>query len=105
MSCLRNRLIEKLQVVHLGIDYRLRAARESLFWRSMTDQIKNYVQNRDLHGEPPMMTHRISEYPFQRVNINLGVIKQDGKKLILLVTADSFTDFIKVNFVENTKIA
>lgn len=42
-KCLRKNLIEKLHVAHLGIDYTLRAARESLFWPGMTDQISNYV--------------------------------------------------------------
>ena len=52
---------------------------------------------------PPMMTHQIPEYPFQRVNIDLGEIKQGGEKVVMMVTADSFSDFIEVDFINDTK--
>lgn len=53
--------------------------------------------------KPPMMTHQIPEYPFQRVNIDLGEVKQEGKTMAMMVTADSFSDFIEVDFLNNTK--
>ncbi|XP_062713612.1 uncharacterized protein K02A2.6-like [Aedes albopictus] len=107
---LRKKYIEKLHVAHLGIDYTLRAARESLFWPGMADQICNYVRNCEICMEfsssqcrPPMTTHQIPEYPFQRVNIDLGEIKQGGEKVVMMVTADSFSDFIEVDFINDTK--
>ncbi|XP_052562525.1 uncharacterized protein K02A2.6-like [Culex pipiens pallens] len=109
-KCLRKKLIEKLHVAHLGIDYTLRAARESFFWPGMADQITNYVRNCEVCMEfsasqckPPMTSHQIPEYPFQRVNIDLAEIKQEGKRILMMVTADSFSDFVEVDLLADTK--
>ncbi|XP_055590384.1 uncharacterized protein K02A2.6-like [Uranotaenia lowii] len=107
---LRKKLLDNLHMAHLGIDYTLRAARESFFWPGMTDQITNYVRNCEVCMEfssnqckPPMTTHPIPEYPFQRVNIDLGEIKTGNKKLTIMVTADSFSDFVEVDFLSDSK--
>ncbi|XP_062541006.1 uncharacterized protein K02A2.6-like [Armigeres subalbatus] len=107
---LRKKLIEKLHFAHLGVNYTLRAARESFFWPGMADQVSNYVRNCVVCMEfsasqckPPMSTHQIPEYPFQRVNIDLGEIKQEGKKTVMMVTADSYSDFVEVDFLSDTK--
>lgn len=107
---LRKKLLDNLHMAHLGIDYTLRAARESFFWPGMSDQVTNYIRNCEVCMEfsghqqkPPMTTHQIPEYPFQRVNIDLGEIKIDNKKLIMMVTADSYSDFVEVDFLNDTK--
>ncbi|XP_062699752.1 uncharacterized protein K02A2.6-like [Aedes albopictus] len=107
---LRKKLLDNLHMAHLGIDYTLRAARESFFWPGMSDQVINYIRNCEVCMEfsghqqkPPMTTHQIPEYPFQRVNIDLGEIKIDNKKLIMMVTADSYSDFVEVDFLNDTK--
>ncbi|XP_062558191.1 uncharacterized protein K02A2.6-like [Armigeres subalbatus] len=107
---LRNQFIEKLHTAHLGIDYTLRAARESLYWPGMSEQITNYIRNCEVcmtfgrsQSRKPMMSHPIPDYPFQRVNIDLGEVMQDGKKNQIMVIADSFSDFIEVDFLRNAK--
>lgn len=63
---LRKKFMDSLHTAHLGIDYSLRAARESLFWPGMTDQISNYIRNCEVCMEfsasqprKPMTTHQI----------------------------------------------
>ncbi|XP_058828586.1 uncharacterized protein K02A2.6-like [Topomyia yanbarensis] len=107
---LRKKMLDNLHIAHLGIDYTIRAARESFFWPGMSDQVTNYIRNCEVCMEfsghqckPPMTTHQIPEYPFQRVNIDLSEIKTDNKKLTIMVTADSYSDFVEVDFLSDTK--
>ncbi|XP_055542779.1 uncharacterized protein K02A2.6-like [Wyeomyia smithii] len=76
----------------------------------MSDQVANYIRNCEIcmefsgnQSKPPMTTHQIPQYPFQRVNIDLGEIKTGDKKLTLMVTADSYSDFVEVDFLNDTK--
>ncbi|XP_058817181.1 uncharacterized protein K02A2.6-like [Topomyia yanbarensis] len=107
---IRSKLMEKIHSAHLGVDYTLRAAREALFWPGMTDQITNYVRNCEICMEfsasqtrTPMTTHEIPEYPFQRANIDLAEVQHQGRKCALMVLADSFSDFIEVDFLNDMK--
>ena len=107
---LRKQFIEKLHAAHLGVDYTLRAARESMFWPGMSEQIANYIRNCEVcmmysgsQSRRPMTTHQIPDYPFQRVNVDLGEVTKDGRKVTMMVMADSFSDFIEVDFLNNTK--
>ncbi|XP_055623051.1 uncharacterized protein K02A2.6-like [Toxorhynchites rutilus septentrionalis] len=107
---LRQQFIEKLYTAHLGVDYTIRAARESMYWPGMAEQITNFVRNCEVcmtfsasQARAPMSTHQIPDFPFQRVNIDLGEVKKDGKKFHMMVMADSFSDFIEVDFLKDTK--
>lgn len=42
---LRQQFISKLLTAHLGVDYTIRAAHESLYWPGMGGQITNLVRN------------------------------------------------------------
>ncbi|XP_055634155.1 uncharacterized protein K02A2.6-like [Toxorhynchites rutilus septentrionalis] len=107
---LRQQFIEKLHTAHLGVDYTIRAARESMYWPGMAEHITNFVRNCEVYmtlsasqARVPMSTHQITDFPFQRVNIDLGEVKKDGKKFHMMVMADSFSDFIEVDFLNDTK--
>lgn len=80
------------------IDYNLRVARKSFLWPGMTDLISNFIRNCEVCMEfsssqtrEPISTHQIPEYPFQRLNIDLGEVKENGKRIGMLVLADSWS--------------
>lgn len=109
---LRQTFVKRLHRAHQGVEYTLRAARESMFWPGMSDQVTNAVQSCEACMEfsssqcaPPMSTHEIPKYPFQRVHLDLCEVSMEGCKTTMLVTADSYSDFVEVDILKSTSTA
>lgn len=109
---LRQKLVQRLHRAHQGIEYTLRSARATMYWPGMADQITNVVRNCEACMEysasqlsPPMTTHEIPLYPFQRVHLDLCEVNMEGVKTTMLITADSYSDFIEVDILKGTTTA
>lgn len=109
---LRPMFVKRLHKAHQGVEYTLRAARETVFWPGMNDQITNAVQSCEACMEfsasqraPPMSTHEVPKYPFQRVHLDLCEVNMEGTKTTIMVTADSYSDFVEVDILKSTSTA
>ena len=97
---------EAIHSSHIGVNGCLRRARESMYWPSMNADIRNYIaqcetcrsfENRQ--AKETLRSHSPTDRPWEKVSADLFTL--NGKDY--LVVCDYFSNFIEVNYLENTK--
>lgn len=97
---------ESIHSSHIGVNGCLRRARESMYWPSMNADIRNYiaqcetcrsVENRQ--AKETLRSHPPTDRPWEKISADLFTL--NGKEY--LVVCDYFSNFIEVNYLEDTK--
>lgn len=110
-KALRQQMMEKLHYGHPGIEATLTRARETMYWPSMTEHIKNKLHNCEICIEfspaqtrLPLQSTEIPERPFQRICLDLCELrsKSGNSKDMLLIISDYFSDWIEVDQMTST---
>nr|KAH0807779.1 hypothetical protein GEV33_015012 [Tenebrio molitor] len=106
---LRKEMLKRLHRSHQGIENTTKLARDTVFWPNMNTQIKETVQSCEIctkysrsQQNPPMLTHEIPTFPFQRVNMDvfeLRTFEVDRNNITkrYLVTVDQYSDFFEID--------
>jgi transposase InsO family protein len=106
---LRKEMLKRLHRSHQGIENTTKLARDTVFWPNMNTQIKETVQSCEIctkysrsQQNPPMLTHEIPTFPFQRVNMDvfeLRTFEVDRNNVTkrYLVTVDQYSDFFEID--------
>ncbi|CAH1366264.1 unnamed protein product [Tenebrio molitor] len=106
---LRKEMLKRLHRSHQGIENTTKLARGTVFWPNMNTQIKETVQSCEIctkysrsQQNPPMLTHEIPTFPFQRVNMDvfeLRTFEVDRNNITkrYLVTVDQYSDFFEID--------
>ena len=99
-ASMRSQMIAKAHSSRLGPDACVRRARNVLFWSTMTDQIKDQVQNCEVcndflarQKEEPLMTHRILETPWSKFGQDLFTHGDED----YLMTVDYCSDYFALD--------
>jgi transposase InsO family protein len=97
---------EAVHSSHIGVNGCLRRARESMYWPSMNADIRNYIaqcetcrsfENRQ--AKETLRSHPLTDRPWEKTSADLFTL--NGKEY--LVVCDYFSNFIEVNYLEDTK--
>jgi transposase InsO family protein len=106
---LRKEMLKRLHRSHQGIENTTKLARDTVFWPNMNTQIKETVQSCEIctkysrsQQNPPMLTHEIPTFPFQRVNMDVFALRtfevdRNNVTKRNLVTVDQYSDFFEID--------
>ncbi|UYV68175.1 K02A2.6-like, partial [Cordylochernes scorpioides] len=102
---LRAEMIMKTHQGHIGINSSMRRARDNIFWPGMNAQIRQEIENCSIclsnsqnQVREPMKSHRIPNYPWERISLDIfEIFKQN-----YLIIVDHYSDFFEVGCLENT---
>ncbi|BET02330.1 Reverse transcriptase (RNA-dependent DNA polymerase) [Nesidiocoris tenuis] len=101
---LRSEFIKKIHLCHLGQSASIRRARDTLYWPSMTAQIKDTIRScstcQELapsQAKTPMKSHEIPSLPWERVSMD--TFEFEKKQFIVLV--DSYSDYFEIGKLPN----
>ena len=97
---------EEVHSSHIGINGCLRRARESMFWPSMSSDIRSHIAQcetcRLYESRQPKETlrsHPATDRPWEKVSVDLFDL--NGKEY--LVVSDYFSNFFEINYLEDEK--
>ena len=91
---------------HIGVNGCLRRARESMYWPSMNADIRHHIaqcetcrsfENRQ--AKETLRSHPPTDRPWEKISADLFTL--NGKEY--LVVSDYFSNFIEINYLEDTK--
>ncbi|UYV64882.1 K02A2.6-like, partial [Cordylochernes scorpioides] len=102
---LRAEMIMKTHQGHIGINSSMRRARDNIFWPGMNAQIGQEIENCSIclsnsqnQVREPMKSHKIPNYPWERIYLDIfEIFKQN-----YLIIVDHYSDFFEVECLENT---
>ncbi|UYV75303.1 K02A2.6-like [Cordylochernes scorpioides] len=102
---LRKEMIIKTHQGHIGINSSMRRARDNIFWPGMNAQIGQEIENCSIclsnsqnQVREPMKSHKIPNYPWERISLDIfEIFKQN-----YLIIVDHYSDFFEVECLENT---
>ncbi|UYV76135.1 K02A2.6-like, partial [Cordylochernes scorpioides] len=102
---LRAEMIMKTHQGHIGINSSMRRARDNIFWPGMNAQIGQEIENCSIclsnsqnQVREPMKSHKIPNYPWERISLDIfEIFKQN-----YLIIVDHYSDFFEVECLENT---
>ncbi|UYV63892.1 K02A2.6-like, partial [Cordylochernes scorpioides] len=102
---LRAEMIMKTHQGHIGINSSMRRARDNIFWPGMNAQIGQEIENCSIclsnsqnQVREPMKSHKIPNYLWERISLDIfDIFKQN-----YLIIVDHYSDFFKVECLENT---
>ncbi|UYV74135.1 hypothetical protein LAZ67_11002219, partial [Cordylochernes scorpioides] len=103
---LRAEMIMKTHQGHIGINSSMRRARDNIFWPGMNAQIRQEIENCSIclsnsqnQVREPMKSHKIPNYPWERISLDIfEIFKQN-----YLIIVDHYSDFFEVECLENTR--
>ena len=102
---IRPEIIARSHSSHLGIESRLRKARDSVFWPGMSSDIKEAISQCSVCAEfqtrnpkEPMQTSKVPDRPWSRVAVDMFTLQR--KEYVVLV--DYYSDFAEVQEVADT---
>ncbi|UYV60687.1 hypothetical protein LAZ67_1001896 [Cordylochernes scorpioides] len=83
----------------------MRRARDNIFWPGMNAQIRQEIENCSIclsntqnQVREPMKSHKIPNYPWERISLDIfEIFKQN-----YLIIVDQYSDFFEVECLENT---
>ncbi|UYV80066.1 K02A2.6-like [Cordylochernes scorpioides] len=101
----RKEMIIKTHQGHIGINSSMRRARDNIFWPGMNAQIGQEIENCSIclsnsqnQVREPMKSHKIPNYPWERISLDIfEIFKQN-----YLIIVDHYSDFFEVECLENT---
>lgn len=103
-------VLKLLHYSHQGEQATLRKARDIIYWPNLNDHVQNMVkkcdicnQYKDCQRSEPMQSAEIPEHPFQIVSMDLGELTHEGKKMIVLVSVDHFSNYLEVDFLSSQR--
>ncbi|UYV62250.1 K02A2.6-like [Cordylochernes scorpioides] len=102
---LRAEMIMKTHQGHIGINSSMRRARDNIFWPGMNAKIGQEIENCSIclsnsqnQVREPMKSHKIPNYPWERISLDIfEIFKQN-----YLIIVDHYSDFFEVECLENT---
>ncbi|UYV81197.1 K02A2.6-like, partial [Cordylochernes scorpioides] len=102
---LRAEMIMKTHQGYIGINSSMRRARDNIFWPGMNAQIGQEIENCSIclsnsqnQVREPMKSHKIPNYPWERISLDIfEIFKQN-----YLIIVDHYSDFFEVECLENT---
>ena len=104
-NALRNSMIKRIHMGHMGIVKCSQRAREVMFWPGMNKAIEHTIANcdvcqehRDSNPKEPMLPGPMPERPWEIVATDL--FQWSGRDYLLMV--DYYSRFIEVKLLENT---
>lgn len=97
---LRKEMMLTRHALHIGIEGCIRGARESLYWPSMSTELKEYISrnvilcisHRASPSKEPLQQHEFAPCPWSKVGADLC----DFYGCTLLVVCDCYSNFIEV---------
>lgn len=99
---LQNEMLEKMHYNHLGFQKCLSVAKQSLFWISMTSDLKQKIINCPIclkyaksQQSEPLISHDIPLIPWNKVGCDL--LELQGKKYLLII--DYYSKYIELEFL------
>ncbi|XP_063595036.1 uncharacterized protein K02A2.6-like [Penaeus indicus] len=102
---LRPEIKEAIRLSHIGVEGCLRRARECVYWPGMNPEVRQYVSQcetcnkyTDSQCKETLMTHDISDRPWDKVGVDLFELKNYN----FLVTVDYFSNFWEIDRLERT---
>lgn len=105
---LRTLILQKLHKAHSGIENTLKLARVAVFWPSMSKDIQEMIKccqtcnkYKPSQQKFTMQTHKIPEYPFQIISMDVFFFTQNGKQMKYLVTVDHYSDFFELDILKD----
>ncbi|XP_062619835.1 uncharacterized protein K02A2.6-like [Saccostrea cucullata] len=103
---MRMDMLHRIHSSHIGVEGRLRRARENLFWLGMTKDVKDFVTKCDTcrsfddkQMKETLVIHDVPTRPWAKVASDL--VSHNSKEY--LVTVDYFSNFWEVDYLRNTK--
>ncbi|XP_014677266.1 PREDICTED: uncharacterized protein K02A2.6-like [Priapulus caudatus] len=104
-NSMRREMMDQIHSSHVGIEGCLWRARECLYWPAMNSEIRNFIVACEICNSMPrkqqetLVPHDVPGRPWATVGTDLCYI--DG--LNYLVTADYYSNFIEVDYLEDTR--
>lgn len=105
-SVLRNQILKLLHEGHPGITRMKLRARANVWWPNVTSDIENYVRNCDpcvRNNFKSVSTEKVpwkpTEAPWERIHLDFFFLKSQS----FLICVDSFSKWIEVWYMTNTK--
>lgn len=102
---LKNTMLHRIHVAHLGPESNIRMCKDILFWPNMKADIQDMCQAcgkcaqfRVQNQKEPMSSQPTPQYPWQFVSQDLCCFESGNA----LVTVDHYSDFIEVDELDNT---
>ncbi|XP_014673999.1 PREDICTED: uncharacterized protein K02A2.6-like [Priapulus caudatus] len=106
LNSLKREMMDQLHSSHVGIECCLRRARECLYWPAINSKIRDFIAACEICNSMPrkqqketLVPHDVPEQPWATVRTDLCYI--DG--LNYLVTADYHSNFIEIDYLEDTR--
>ena len=100
-NTLRKEMIELVHSTHIGTEGCLRRARDIMYWRRTSTQLKDYVSKCDVcmaqshrpqQSKEPIQQHEFAARPWSKVGADLCELKGHT----LLVVSDYYSNYIEV---------
>lgn len=99
----------------MGIESTQKLARETVYWRGISDTIKRKIQDCEIcnkyaknQQKEPLMLSEIPGSPFEIVSMDVFEVSIKERKKHFLITVDHFSDFFEIdeftNLTAKTKI-
>lgn len=107
---MRHEILNRLHANHQGIEYTTKFARQTVFWPNIKNHISKQISKCSIclkyaanQANPPMLTHRIPNLPFERVGIDIFELDINEKRRKFLITVDHFSDYFEIDELKDTK--
>lgn len=104
----REIMLSKLHKAHSGVENTLKLARDAIFWPSMSNDIREMIKNcpvcikyQPSQQKFTMQSHKIPEYPFQVISMDVFFFNQNGKQIKYLITVDHYSDFFEIDVLKD----
>ena len=102
---MRKEMITLAHESHIGMEGCVRRARETMFWPSMSAEIKDFVAKCDVclryrpsQGKESLMQHQLAEGPWRKIGVDLCELP--GRTLLVVV--DYFSNYVEVERINTT---
>ena len=105
---MRREILSRLHQPHLGIESTLKLARETVYWRGITDEIKQMIQGCDIcniyarkQQREALVIPEIPTTPFEIISMDVCELQVKGKTRYFLITVDHYSDFFEIDEINN----
>lgn len=104
-ATLRDEIKKKLHTSHMGVEGKLRRARECVFWPQMNSELKDYITaceicqaHSDRQQKETLKPHPMTSQPWERVGAGI----MECKEKTFLVIVDYYSGFFEVDQLRST---
>ncbi|XP_037958998.1 uncharacterized protein K02A2.6-like [Teleopsis dalmanni] len=101
---IRSDILQKLHLPHLGIESTLKLARETVFWKGITSEIKQMIQNCEvckqnakMQKREPMIITDTPTSPFEIISMDVFEMNINNQRKYFLITVDHYSDFFEID--------